>query len=110
MSQEVHADRVLQGEIERLTRRLRLPYVRSAAPELLKTARSQRWDPAEALRVLLEEEVADDLNQPGPPVDGLVPRQVQEHLHFKIGRIRHRGVSHPCLAVHRLRQSMHVMA
>ena len=58
MSQEVNADRVLQGEIERLTRRLRLPYVRSAAPELLKTARSQRWDPAEALRVLLEEEVA----------------------------------------------------
>ncbi len=46
----------LQREIERLTRRLRLPYVRAAAPELLKTARSQRWDPAEAVRMLLEEE------------------------------------------------------
>jgi DNA replication protein DnaC len=46
----------LAREIERLTRRLRLPHVRRCAPELLKTARSQRWDPAEALRVLLEEE------------------------------------------------------
>jgi DNA replication protein DnaC len=58
MSRDANADHVLQGEIERLTRRLRLPYVRAAAPELLKTARSQRWDPAEALRMLLEEEVA----------------------------------------------------
>jgi DNA replication protein DnaC len=49
---------VLQREIERLTRRLRLPYLRAAAPELLKTARSQRWDPAEAVRVLLEEEIS----------------------------------------------------
>jgi DNA replication protein DnaC len=58
MSHEPTANETLQGEIERLTRRLRLPYVRAAAPELLKSARSQRWDPAEALRVLLEEEVA----------------------------------------------------
>jgi DNA replication protein DnaC len=46
----------LHGEIERLARRLRLPHLRAAAPELLKTARSQRWDPAEAVRLLLEEE------------------------------------------------------
>lgn len=45
-------------EVEKLTRRMRLPYMRKAAPEVLATARSQRWDPAEALRVLLEEEVA----------------------------------------------------
>ena len=38
-------------------RTLRLPYMRRAAPELLKTARSQRWDPAEAIRALLEEEI-----------------------------------------------------
>ena len=44
-------------EIEQLTRRLRMPYIRKAAPEVLATARSQRWDPAEALKVLLEEEV-----------------------------------------------------
>ena len=35
---------------------MRLPYVRAAAPEVLATARAQRWDPAEVLRVLLEEE------------------------------------------------------
>ncbi len=45
-----------QQEVERLARRLRLPYIRKAAPEVLATARSQRWDPAEALKVLLEEE------------------------------------------------------
>lgn len=38
-------------------RTLRLPYMRKAAPELLKTARSQRWDPAEALTALLAEEI-----------------------------------------------------
>lgn len=48
----------LLTEVETLCRRLRLPYVRKAAPDVLATARSQRWDPAEALRVLLEEEAA----------------------------------------------------
>jgi DNA replication protein DnaC len=38
-------------------RRMRLPYLRTAAPEVLATARAQRWDPAEVLRVLLAEEV-----------------------------------------------------
>src|SRR2546423_7913434 len=47
-----------QAEVERLTRRMRLPYMRKAAPEVLATARSQRWDPAEVLRALLEEEGA----------------------------------------------------
>jgi DNA replication protein DnaC len=37
---------------------MRLPSVRAAAPEVLATARAQRWDPAEVLRVLLEEEIA----------------------------------------------------
>jgi DNA replication protein DnaC len=35
---------------------MRLPYMRAAAPDVLATARSQRWDHAEVLRVLLEEE------------------------------------------------------
>ena len=48
----------LQSDIQKLTRRLRLPHLRDAAPDVLKTARSQRWDPAEALRVLLEHEAA----------------------------------------------------
>jgi len=38
-------------------RRMRLPYLRKAAPGVLATARAQRWDPAEVLRVLLTEEV-----------------------------------------------------
>ena len=38
-------------------RTLRLPYMRRAAPELLRTARSQRWDPAEVVKALLEEEI-----------------------------------------------------
>lgn len=48
-------------EVERICRRLRLPYIRRAATEVLLTAKAQRWDPAEALRVLLaaEEEGRD---------------------------------------------------
>ena len=38
-------------------RRMRLPYLRKAAPDVLATARAQRWEPAEVLRVLLAEEV-----------------------------------------------------
>ncbi len=47
----------LPDELERLVRRMRLPYLRKAAPDVLATARAQRWDPAELLRVLLAEEV-----------------------------------------------------
>ena len=48
----------LPEELVVLLRRMRLPYLRGAAPEVLATARAQRWDPAETLRVLLAEEVA----------------------------------------------------
>jgi len=48
----------LPSELEGLLRRLRLPYLRRAAPEVIATAASQRWDPAEVLRVLLAEEAA----------------------------------------------------
>jgi DNA replication protein DnaC len=37
---------------------MRLPHIRRAAPEVLATARAQRWEPAEVLRVLLVEELA----------------------------------------------------
>jgi DNA replication protein DnaC len=47
----------LPAELETLLRRMRLPYLRAAAPDVLATARSQRWDPAEVLRVLVQEEV-----------------------------------------------------
>ena len=48
----------LDAELEGLLRRMRLPHIRRAAPEVLATARAQRWEPAEVLRVLLAEEVA----------------------------------------------------
>jgi DNA replication protein DnaC len=48
----------LPEELVALLRRMRLPYLRRAAPEVCATARAQRWDPAEVLRVLLVEEVA----------------------------------------------------
>ncbi len=48
----------LPAELDRLLRRLRLPYVRWAAPEVIATAASQRWEHAEVLKVLLAEEAA----------------------------------------------------
>ena len=48
----------LPDELDRLLRRLRLPYVRNAAPEVIATATAQRWEHAEVLRVLLAEEAA----------------------------------------------------
>src|ERR1700737_2963295 len=48
----------LPAELEALLRRMPLPYMRRAAPEVLATAKAQRWDPAEVLKVLLGEEVA----------------------------------------------------
>jgi DNA replication protein DnaC len=47
----------LSDELDLVLRRMRLPYLRKAAPDVLATARAQRWDPAEVLRVLLGEEV-----------------------------------------------------
>jgi DNA replication protein DnaC len=47
----------IPDELDVLLRRMRLPYLRRSAPDVLATARAQRWDPAEVLRVLLAEEV-----------------------------------------------------
>ncbi|MBS2540066.1 IS21-like element helper ATPase IstB [Catenulispora sp. NF23] len=47
----------LPDELDKLLRRMRLPYMRKTAPDVLATARAQRWDPAEVLRVLITEEV-----------------------------------------------------
>jgi DNA replication protein DnaC len=41
------------AELEALCRRLRLRYIREEAPDVLRTAKAQRWEPAELLRVLL---------------------------------------------------------
>lgn len=45
-------------EVVTLLRELRLPHMRRTAPDLLATAKAQRWDPAEAVRALLTEELA----------------------------------------------------
>jgi len=47
----------LPPELDALLRRMRLPYLRKTAPEVCATARAQRWEPTEILRVLLQEEV-----------------------------------------------------
>jgi DNA replication protein DnaC len=44
----------LPQDLETLLRRLRLPHIRRLAPEVIATAKAQRWDPAEALRALFE--------------------------------------------------------
>ena len=58
MSVETPKPPPLPEELDRLLRRLRLPYIRRAAPEVVATARAQRWEPAEVLRVLFAEEAA----------------------------------------------------
>ena len=45
-------------EVIDLLRQLRLPHMRGCAADLLATAKTQRWDPAEAVRALLAEELA----------------------------------------------------
>ena len=45
-------------EVVDLLRQLHLPHMRRQAPEVLATAKAQRWDPAEAVRALLTEELA----------------------------------------------------
>jgi DNA replication protein DnaC len=48
----------LEAEVDRLAGRLRLPYLRRAAAEVIPTGRSQRWDPGEVLRAVLAEKAA----------------------------------------------------
>ncbi len=48
----------LPADLEALLRRLRLPHIRRLAPEVIATAKAQRWEPVEVLRALLTEEAA----------------------------------------------------
>jgi DNA replication protein DnaC len=48
----------LPVELEELLRRLRLPHIHRHAPEVVATAKAQRWEPAEVLKALFAEEVA----------------------------------------------------
>lgn len=46
------------AEAIELTKRLKLPHIRRSLGDLIPTAKAQRWDPAEVVRVLLAEEAA----------------------------------------------------
>ena len=48
----------LPDDLEALLRRMRLPHMRRLGRRVLATARAQRWEPAEVLRVPLKEEIA----------------------------------------------------
>jgi DNA replication protein DnaC len=48
----------LPDELESLLRRLRLPHIRRTAPEVIATARAQRWEPTEILKALFTEELS----------------------------------------------------
>jgi DNA replication protein DnaC len=48
----------LPDDLEALLRRLRMPHTRRLAPEVIATAKAQRWEPVEVLRALFAEEVA----------------------------------------------------
>jgi hypothetical protein len=47
----------LPTELEAMMRHLKMPYARALAPELLATAKAQRWDPAEVIKALFVEEI-----------------------------------------------------
>ncbi len=68
----------IPAELERILRRMRLPYLRKAAPDVLATARAQRWDPAEVVRVLLSEEVTGR--------DAATRRMRRKHAGFPTGK------------------------
>lgn len=48
---------VQQNEITSLLKRLRMPHARVVASEILQTAKTQRWDPWEVVKALLQTEV-----------------------------------------------------
>ena len=48
----------LAPDVEAGLRRLRLAAIRREAPDVLATAKTQRWAPDEVLRVLVEAEIA----------------------------------------------------
>ena len=48
----------LPQDLEALLRRLRLPHIRAHAPEVIATARAQRWEPVEVLKALFTAEAA----------------------------------------------------
>jgi hypothetical protein len=65
----------LPADLEALLRRLRLPHIRAHAPEVVATAKAQRWEPAEVLKALLRRggRRPGTLRAGHPPGRGRVP-------------------------------------
>lgn len=57
MSVTVNTAPGLPGELESMMRQLKMPYARALAPELIATAKAQRWDPVEVITALFVEEI-----------------------------------------------------
>ena len=58
---------VLAADLNAGLKRLKMAAMRRLAPELLITARTQRWNPEEFLRTLVEAEIAArDASNPAP--------------------------------------------
>ena len=53
-----HAPAALAADLEGALRRLKLAAMRTIAPQLLITAKTQRWTPEDLLRALVETEIA----------------------------------------------------
>ena len=54
----VRAAPAMPADVQALLHRLRLPHIRAHAPDVIATAKAQRWEPVEVLRALLVEEAA----------------------------------------------------
>src|SRR5260370_41686302 len=66
----------IPDDLDAVLRRMRFPYLRKAAPGVLATARAQRWDPAEVVRILLEEEIRGRRSRAAdPPQSRRAPRR-----------------------------------
>ena len=72
-------------------KRLKMAAMRRLAPELLVTAKTQRWNPEEFLRTLIEAEITarDESKRPHPLAASILPGR-QDHR-----RIRRRVVLDP---------------
>ena len=47
----------LPADLEAMMRSLKMPHARALAPELIATARAQRWEPVEVIKALFTEEI-----------------------------------------------------
>ena len=87
---------VLEPDLEAGLKRLKLAAVRRMAPEVLKTAKVQRWPPVELLRTFVEAEIAarDASNErarrraAGAPLDGLPAVPARPLAAYAVGETR----------------------